>query len=109
MRPGQPSQVHNIALNGYHKQIGSNLQGRRDRETLVGGGRERGLHLSGELSNSLDDIELTHRDDVRLESVCVVGALEDGGELRVPHARLLPRRAHRPGADPNLKVKAKVY
>ena len=30
---------------GYHKQIGSALQGRRDNETLLGGGREQGLHL----------------------------------------------------------------
>ena len=44
-----------------------------------------------------------------LESVCVVGALEDGGELRVSHARLLPRRAHRPGADPDLTVEANVF
>merc|ERR1719187_534979 len=42
------------------------------------------------------------RDDVPAEPVGGVRALQHGGELRVAHARLLPRGAHRAGADADL-------
>ncbi len=43
-------------------------------------------------------------DNVTAEAVCCICAFKDSAELGVAHARLLPGRAHRTRADPNLNI-----
>ncbi len=47
-------------------------------------------------------IVFSYRDDMGTQTVGAVGALEDGGQLGVADARLLPGRAHGSWSDPNL-------